>query len=144
MSEKGALKTWRNVKAEFDIGTVSLLDESRARVQYFEFLGAAEEAQSTLFTQEGNLRFIMGVAATDGRLIRPADEPTTARVRFDWCDSHTEAMIRNVHVSSRALNRMFRCALLSTLPIDSARAPPAPVPTVAGKLTAKLGLGTCC
>ena len=28
----------------------------------------------------------MGLAATDGRLIRPADEPTTAKVAFDWAD----------------------------------------------------------
>jgi len=93
-----ALNTWRKVGAEYEIGTVSLLDEARARIQYFEFRAAAEDAQSKLFTTEGNLRFMMGIAATDGRLIRPADEPTTAKVEFDWCDTLTEAMVRNVHV----------------------------------------------
>ena len=28
---------------------------------------------------------MMGIAATDGRLIRPADDPTTAKISFDWC-----------------------------------------------------------
>lgn len=93
-----SLNTWRKVKAEYDIGTVSLLDEARARTQYFAFRAGAEDAQHRLFSAEGNLRFMMGVAATDGRLIRPVDEPTAAKVKFDWSDTHTEAMVRNVHV----------------------------------------------
>ena len=40
----------------------------------------------------------MGLAATDGRLIRPADEATTARVAFDWADIHAEAICRSVEL----------------------------------------------
>ena len=32
----------------------------------------------------------MGLAATDGRLIRPKDEPTTAKVAFDWYEVLSE------------------------------------------------------
>ncbi len=39
------------------------------------------------------LRYIMGLSMSDGRLIRPSDEPTTARVAFDWAGIHTEALI---------------------------------------------------
>ena len=40
----------------------------------------------------------MGLAATDGRLIRPKDEPTTAKVAFDWCDVLNEGLVRNVEL----------------------------------------------
>ncbi len=40
----------------------------------------------------------MGIAATDGRLIRPIDEPTTAKVSFDWYDAQCEALARSVEL----------------------------------------------
>jgi hypothetical protein len=40
----------------------------------------------------------MGLAATDGRLLRPADEPTTANVIFDWDEIHCEAIARSVEL----------------------------------------------
>ena len=44
------------------------------------------------------LRYIMGLSMSDGRLIRPSDEPTTARVAFDWSGIHCEALTRRVEV----------------------------------------------
>ena len=49
-----------------------------------------------MYAAEAQLRYMMGLAATDGRLIRPADEPTTAKVAFDWAETQGEAMARNV------------------------------------------------
>ena len=40
----------------------------------------------------------MGIGATDGRLIRPKDEPTTAKVAFDWCDVLNEGLARSVEL----------------------------------------------
>ncbi len=40
----------------------------------------------------------MGLAATDGRLIRPIDEPTDAKVLFDWCEVHGEGLVRSVEL----------------------------------------------
>jgi hypothetical protein len=40
----------------------------------------------------------MGLAATDGRLIRPSDEPKTARVTFDWGEILSEGLARNVEL----------------------------------------------
>jgi hypothetical protein len=37
----------------------------------------------------------MGLSVSDGRLIRPADEPTTAKVAFEWRDVYTEALARS-------------------------------------------------
>jgi hypothetical protein len=37
----------------------------------------------------------MGIAASDGRLIRPIDEPTMARVDFDWNAVRVETLLRS-------------------------------------------------
>ena len=44
--------------------------EAQAREQYFFFRGEVETALSDLFRAENRLRYIMGLAATDGRLDR--------------------------------------------------------------------------
>ena len=41
---------------------------------------------------------MMGLAPTDGRLIRPSDDPTTAEVRFMWNDVLTEGLTRSVEL----------------------------------------------
>ena len=45
-----------------------------------------------LFRAENRLRYVMGLAATDGRLIRPIDKPTVAKVDFDWHEITEEAL----------------------------------------------------
>jgi outer membrane protein TolC len=40
-----------------------------------------------VYGRERALRELMGLSATDGRLIRPIDEPSLARVDFQWSDS---------------------------------------------------------
>ena len=41
---------------------------------------------------------MMGISASDGRLIRPSDEPTTARITFDWQQSLVEALSRSAEL----------------------------------------------
>jgi hypothetical protein len=41
---------------------------------------------------------MMGISASDGRLIRPSDEPTTARLAFDWQQSLVEALSRSAEL----------------------------------------------
>ena len=56
-------------------------------------------------TAENRLRYMMGLAATDGRLIRPIDEPTDARVCFDWCEVHAEGLCRSVELRQAKVAR---------------------------------------
>ena len=58
----------------------------------------AEQAQSQLYQNESKLRYMMGITPTDGRMIRPADDPTTAKISFDWSQVQTEAMARSVEI----------------------------------------------
>ena len=71
---------------------------ARAREQYFFFRNQVEDALSEMYTADNNLRYMMGIAATDGRLLRPSDEPTSARVTFDWFASHQEMLVRQAEL----------------------------------------------
>ncbi|MBS0210671.1 MAG: TolC family protein [Planctomycetes bacterium] len=91
-----ALATWRKIYALYRAGSRGgeAEKEAQARAQYFLFRSQVEGSLSDLYTSENQLRYMMGLAPTDGRLIRPADEPTTARVVFDWQEINSEAMMR--------------------------------------------------
>ena len=95
-----SLQTWRQVKAKFDIGAKGggAQEEAQARQQYFLFRSSVEQAQSNVYKTESILRYMMGLAQSDGRLVRPADEPTTAKVEFEWHDTHCEALVRSVEL----------------------------------------------
>ena len=90
-----ALLTWKIVNAKYAEGGLALAQEEQAREQYYFFRGRVEEAKRDLLIAERQLRFLMGIAATDGRIIRPVDEPTIARVRFEWSDILTESLVRS-------------------------------------------------
>lgn len=92
-----ALQTWRQVRAKYEVGGRggSAQEEAQARQQYLAFRAAVEQSLSSLYKAENNLRYLMGLAATDGRLIRPKDEPTRAKVEFNFHDVHAEALVRN-------------------------------------------------
>ncbi|MGD9648825.1 MAG: TolC family protein, partial [Pirellulales bacterium] len=91
-----ALQTWRKVYALYVVSAQGgeAEKEAQAREQYFLFRSQVESSLSELYAVENRLRYIMGLAATDGRLIRPADEPTTARINLDWYEVHGEGLAR--------------------------------------------------
>ncbi|MEK6246729.1 MAG: TolC family protein [Planctomycetales bacterium] len=95
-----SLKTWENVQARTVAGLADGGAESEGliREQYFGFRAASETAKSDVFSAENRLRFLMGLSATDGRLIRPSDDPTMAKVTFHWQDILDESMARNVEL----------------------------------------------
>jgi outer membrane protein TolC len=95
-----ALTTWQKIKALSDVNAKGgeADKEAESRNQYFTFRAQVEQALTDLYRMENRLRYLMGLAATDGRLIRPKDEPTTAKVVFDWSDVHEEALGRSVEL----------------------------------------------
>ena len=94
-----ALQTWRRVYALAQTGSIGgeAEKEAQAREQYFLFRGQVDN-RSAVCMPPRTACDIMGLAATDGRLIRPADDPTTAQVFFDWYESHAEALARTVEL----------------------------------------------
>jgi outer membrane protein TolC len=87
--------TWKTVYEKVSGGVEGIQAEQQSKEQYFFFRAQAESAYRDLLNTEGRLRFLMGIAPTDGRLIRPIDEPTIAQVNFDWSVVHEEALIRS-------------------------------------------------
>jgi outer membrane protein TolC len=90
--------TWNNVNEKKQAGQESAQAEAQAREQYYFFRAQLEDALRQLYDQENRLRFLMGLAASDGRLIRPVEEPTAARLSFDWRAIHCEALVRSAEL----------------------------------------------
>jgi len=92
-----AYETWRKVNARFEQGHAqgNKQAEAQARSQYISFRTSTEQALSNLYKNENILRYAMGISPTDGRLIKPIDEPTIARITFDWEELKAETLNRS-------------------------------------------------
>ncbi|MCG8449211.1 MAG: TolC family protein [Pirellulales bacterium] len=117
-----ALDTWRRVRALYDAGRRGgeAFKEAQAREQYFRFQEEVENALSGrlidgtrtyngsdggtfranggVHVAERRLRMLMGLPPSDGRLMRPADEPISAPVSFDWCEITRESLMRRAEL----------------------------------------------
>lgn len=89
-----ALVTWRIVYDKWKADVEPIQAEAQAREQYYSFRAQVENSLRILYDAENELRLLMGLSATDGRLIRPKDDPTLARVNFEWCDILAESIAR--------------------------------------------------
>jgi len=90
---KAALETWRIVKDQFDEGSeVNIQQVAQASGQYHLFDSQVIDSFNNLLNVEGQLRYLLGWASTDGRFLRPTDEPVMAPIEFDWEASLAEAL----------------------------------------------------
>jgi outer membrane protein TolC len=96
-----ALITWRNVYTRFKGGRDDEQKEAQSREQYYAFRAQVETALRELYNNENEIRLLMGISATDGRLIRPKDDPNLARVTFDWSEINAEAIARRPELISK-------------------------------------------
>lgn len=94
VAEADTLQTWRRVKARFVVGAEGGEEaaETQTRSQYFNCRLQVEVAQKNLFTVENRLRYLIGLAAKDGRLIRPSTPLEADERRYDWETVHAEAL----------------------------------------------------
>ncbi len=94
------LRAWQVIYAKrmanAEGGTIQ--SESQARNQYWAFEAIVQQSQSSLFAAENALRYIMGLAPTDGRLFRPSEEPTRAFAQFDWYEVLGEGLARSLEL----------------------------------------------
>ncbi len=90
---KAALETWRILKDQFEEGAdVNIQQVAQAGEQYYFFDSSVIESYNNLLVAESNIRWLMGIASTDGQIIRPIDEASMAPVEFAWESSLQEAM----------------------------------------------------
>ncbi len=93
-----ARETWKKTYLLYTVGTKGgeAAQEAQAREQYFQFKSTTQSLLNELLTAENRLRWVMGISMSDGRLIRPIDTPTVAKVQFDWCEITEETLARNL------------------------------------------------
>jgi len=100
---ENALRTWQRIN---ELKKVSARGgeadaEAQSRSQYYLFDSQVNDAlagQQGLYTAEQRLRYLMGVAASDGRLIKPMDQPLQAEVNVDWFRAVADATTQRVEV----------------------------------------------
>ncbi len=97
---ESSLVTWRNIAERLRIGLRGGTPENEAqlRSQYFTFQAAVEDALSQLYSREEQLRYLLGLPPNGPELIRPATEPSTAKLVFDWQAALNEACARRVEL----------------------------------------------
>ena len=117
-----ALETWRRIHSLYETGRRGgeAEKEAQAREQYFRLYeevqnaltgrllegtrtnngssGGTFRATSGVYVSERRLRLMMGLPISDGRLIRPADEPPVQKVTLDWDSVLLEALTQRVEL----------------------------------------------
>jgi len=113
---EAALQTWRAVQRRLDIGRASPQEEARAREEFHLYHAMVLDAlggnrlsgqymttTSGLYPADRRLRFLLGLPADDHRLIRPTDEPSTARSVFDWNACLHDALCRRAELRKQRM-----------------------------------------
>ena len=100
-----ALESWQLEKRRADAGVRTADQEAFARQQYYLAQitvenGLSGNANGTggVYAVESRLRSLLGLPATDGRIIVPSEEPMTVDMRFDWHESLASALTRRVEL----------------------------------------------
>jgi len=98
-----ALLTWQRVKELERVGARGgdAAAEAQARSQYYSFDVQVKEALTGargLYAIEQNLRYLMGLPATDGSLLKPVSHPMEGSVVYDWHSSMHDALTCRVEI----------------------------------------------
>ena len=108
-AHEAAVNLWRVAQTRLKGGAEGAPEaEAQARALLFQFesqLHASLNGSRVpgndpggLRGREQTLREKMGWSPTDGQFIRPIDNPTLARIEFNWCDVTAEGLTRNVYL----------------------------------------------
>lgn len=104
---ESAQKTYQFQQVRLDVGTGRADEVAQARSQYYQFQTQVENAlggETGLYAREQTLRFLIGMTATDGRLLRPATPPNDIKVVFDWNSALAQALDRRVELRRQKFN----------------------------------------
>lgn len=121
-ARNAALETWQDVYLRYQTGRPGgeNSNEAQAREQYYRLqqdvqnaltgrlvegtrgnngaTGGSFRGNPGVYVTERRLRYLIGLPATDHRLLRPADEPITSKVTFDWEQAKAQALTQRVEL----------------------------------------------
>ena len=83
LAKSASQVAWNNVYEKKAAGLENAQQEQQAREHYFNRRELVKKSLAALDSREAELRKTLRIAATDGRLIRPSDEPDAAEVKLD-------------------------------------------------------------
>jgi outer membrane protein TolC len=98
------LRSWRFAQANKGVGKFSDLDELQSRQAYFQQRALVEQSLQQLYDIELQLRRLCALPSSDGRIIRPKDDPTTGEFVADWNISLAEALTRREELRQQKWN----------------------------------------
>ena len=104
---EAALQTFQYQQVRLEVGTGRRDEEAQARSQFYQFeaqLQSALASTTGIYELEQQLRYLIGMPATDDTLIRPSTDPVTTRVVFDWEDSLGQSLARRVEIRRQRYN----------------------------------------
>ncbi|MEM8735186.1 MAG: TolC family protein, partial [Planctomycetota bacterium] len=98
-----SLLTWQRIKELQKVGARGgdAAAEAQARSQYYTFDAQVKNAltgPTGLYAREQNLRYLIGMPATDGSLLKPVTAPMEGEVVFDWQNSLSDALTKRVEI----------------------------------------------
>jgi outer membrane protein TolC len=102
-----AQQTFQYQEVRLDVGAGRTDEEAQARSQFYQFQAQVESSlggDNGLYALEQRLRYLIGLPATDGRLIKPITQPSDVRVVFDWQSALGQAVERRVEVRRQRFN----------------------------------------
>jgi|LakMenEpi03Aug12_release.lakeMendotaPanAssembly.Ray.scaffolds.fasta_scaffold00410_7 hypothetical protein len=102
-ARNSALLTWQRVKELERVGARGgdAASEAQARSQYYNFDVQVREILTGprgLYAIEQNLRYLLGMPATDGSLLKPVSPPMEGSVVYDWQSSLQDALTTRVEI----------------------------------------------
>ncbi|GAB5403688.1 MAG: TolC family protein [Aureliella sp.] len=95
------LQTWQRLKRLDEAGQGNKADEPQTRSQYYAFDAQVKEAlagPAGLYAREQQLRYLLGLTATDGTLLKPSSAPMDGEVIVDWNSALADALSGRVEV----------------------------------------------
>ncbi|MCA9193245.1 MAG: TolC family protein [Planctomycetales bacterium] len=105
----GALRTWQRVKdferVGFTGGDAASVAEAQASFYQFDVnLKEALTGTNGLYAAEQRLRYLMGLAPTDGELLKPISQPMEGEIVFDWDSAIHDAVTKRVEIRRQKWN----------------------------------------
>lgn len=104
---ESALQTFQFQQVRLEVGAGRLDEEAQARSQFYEFETQLQNAlggPNGLYSIEQRLRYLIGMPAGDGTLIRPSSDPTDTKVVFEWESALAQALDRRVEIRRQRFN----------------------------------------
>jgi len=103
VARESLLKTWQSISAKAEVGLRGGEKdaEAQARAQFYLFEATMQNAlagQNGIYTAEQRLRYLLGMPAGDGRLIKPTSRPVQAQIVYDWNGAMGDALTQRVEV----------------------------------------------